>query len=151
MNTEALDWDDPVVVEHWCTERRQDVIAYLARQGLKHGEVGSWPAWYVAPYVSIWAIESLRSPGDVGWWTICGDLPTDYISAATLRHPRKAVRAFADAWKEVAACMRSGVPHAHTTFGPSERNSELAPLVESRAEILRRFADDDSVWGTDYD
>ena len=144
-------WDDPIVEEHWCAERRQDVTEYLAKQGVAHGEVGLWPAWHLAPYVSIWAIESLIVPGNVGWWAICGDLPTDYILAANAKHPRKAMMEFADTWKEVVDCMLKGLPHAHITFGPPERRNELAPQLANRADLLRRFAEDDSMWGPDYD
>lgn len=148
---EALDWDDPIVEERWCAERRIEVTEYLARQRVEHGEVGSWPAWHVVPYVSIWAIESLLAPGAVGWWAICGDLPTDYISASNLRHPRKAVLAFADTWREAAGRMINGVSPVEVTFGPPERTSELAPLLQNRANLLRQFAEDDSVWGPEYD
>ena len=96
---EAVDAEDPLAEARWCAERRQEVTEYLSSQGLHHGEVGVWPAWHIIPYVSIWAIESLVVPGDVRWWTICGDLPTDYLSAATLKHPRKAILAFADTWR----------------------------------------------------
>ncbi len=148
---DALDWDDPAVEEHWCGERRQIVTEYLAKEGLKHGEVGEWPAWHTAPYVSLWAIESLAAPGHVGWWVICGDLPTDYASAATVKHPRTALLAFADTWKEVAACMRKGDPHPDVRVGPLKPNPELTALLENRSELLRRFAQDDDLWGPDYD
>jgi hypothetical protein len=58
--------------------------------------------------------------------------------------------AFADTWKEVAACMLKGMPHAHITIGPPER-PELASLLERRADLLREFAEDDSFWGVEYD
>jgi hypothetical protein len=148
---EALDRDDPIVEERWCAERRAEVTEYLARQRVEHGEVGSWPAWHVAPYVSIWAIESLRAPGDVGWWAICGDLPTDYLSAANVEHPREAMLAFADTWGEAAACMLNGGSPIGVTFGPPEQSSELAPLLQKRADLLRHFAGDDSFWGSEYD
>lgn len=148
---DAPDWDDPAVEEHWCDECRRIVTEYLAKQGLVHSEVGTWPAWHVAPYVSIWAIESLLAPDHVGWWAICGDLPTDYLSAATIKHPRIALLAFAEIWKEVAECMVKGVPHPDTSIGPSQPNPELASLLESRSDVLRRFAEDDSLWGTEYD
>lgn len=112
VNMDALDWDNPAVEEHWCGERRKDVSEYLAREGLKHGEIGSWPAWHVVPYVSLWTIESLLAPGNVGRWAICGDLPTDCLSASAAKHPRKAMLAFANTWKEVAASMLNGVPHS---------------------------------------
>ncbi len=147
----AVNWDDRAVEERWCNERRNIVTEYLAKQGLVHGEIGSWPAWHVAPYVSIWAIESLRTPGSVGWWAICGDLPTDYLSAATVKHPRKVMIAFADAWKEVAECMVNRVPHSSMRYGPSEPNPDLSSDLENRSNLLRRFAEDDSVWGPEYD
>ena len=137
---DALDWDDSAVEERWCGECRRTVTEYLAKQGLVHGEVGSWPAWHVARYVSIWAIESLRAPGNVGWWAICGDLPTDYLSAAAVKHPRKALLAFADAWKDVAECTVQGRPHPSMSIGPSELNNELSSLLENRSDLLRRFA-----------
>ena len=89
------DYDDPATEHRWCADRRVEVADYLAAEGVAHGQIGAWPAWHVAPYVSVWAIESKRKPGWVGWWVLCGDLPTDYVSAATIKHPRKAVEAFA--------------------------------------------------------
>ncbi len=148
---EAPDWDDPTVEERWCAERRAQVTKYLAEQRVEHGEVGSWPAWHVVPYVSIWAIESLLTPGDVGWWAICGDLPTDYLSATRVKHPRKAMLAFADAWRETAGRMLNGLRPDEIAYGPPERNLELAPLLQNRADLLRQFAEDDSVWGPEYD
>ena len=79
------------------------MIAYLAREQLEHGQVGEVPAWFVEPYVSVWAVESLRAPGWVGWWVICGDLPTDVMSANEIKHPRDAVRAFSRSWMDIAS------------------------------------------------
>jgi hypothetical protein len=145
------DWDDPALEERWCAARRNDVREYLAREGLRHGEIGSWPAWHVVPYVSLWAIESLKAPGNVGWWAICGDLPTDYLSSADAKHPRVALAAFADRWKEVAAKMLSGVAPQDVAFGPPGRESDFGAVLQERSEVLRRFADDDSCWGPQYD
>lgn len=72
----SLDYDDPAVDEAWCADQRQVVADYLSSQNVTHGRIGEWPAWHVAPYVSMWAIESLSRPNDIGWWVICGDLPT---------------------------------------------------------------------------
>jgi len=57
----ALDGDDSAVEEHWCDECRRTVAEYLAKQSVVHGEVGSWPAWHVAPYVSIWGYRKPAS------------------------------------------------------------------------------------------
>src|SRR6267143_18187 len=68
--------------EKWCAACRRRVRKYLAGESVRHGRIGSWPAWHVAPYVSVWAVESQARPGWVGWWVISGDVPTDYESAA---------------------------------------------------------------------
>jgi hypothetical protein len=65
-------WDDRDD-EKRCDARRREVVEYLGRQPLRFGEVGDWPAWHVAPCVSVWAVESVSEPGIVGWWVICGD------------------------------------------------------------------------------
>lgn len=101
--------DDPAraTEERWCDEQRACVADHLRSEGVKHGRIGDWPAWYVAPCVSIWAVESLARPEWIGWWVISGDLPTDYISSADVlppQHPQKAIRAFAERWlKQVQA------------------------------------------------
>jgi hypothetical protein len=143
------DYDDPSVEERWCIERRTQVIGYLQEQGVEHGRVGEWPAWHVAPYVSVWAIESKRRSGWVGWWTICGDLPTDYISAATVKHPRDALRTFAKVWEEVAARMEKGEEHDCIRIGRPSDWPTLAPLLLARSQLLRQFADDNDVWVDD--
>lgn len=148
---EALDWDDPIVEEHWCAERRKNVTEYLATQRVEHGQVGSWPAWHLVPYVSIWAIESLLVPGAIGWWAICGDLPTDYLSAAKAKHPREAMLAFAKTWAEAAEHMLIGASPVGISFGPPEKRAELAPLLQKRADLLRQFAENDSLWVPEFD
>ncbi|MBL0041714.1 MAG: DUF4826 family protein [Xanthomonadales bacterium] len=55
-----LKYDDPELEERWCMDRRQEVESYLSKEQVPHGRIGEWPAWHVAPYVSIWAIESQR-------------------------------------------------------------------------------------------
>ena len=58
--------------------------------------------------------------------------------------------AFADTWKEVAACMHKGESHSRLSIGPPESNPELMDLLENRSDVLRRFAEDDSMWGAEY-
>jgi hypothetical protein len=140
------DYDDPAVDEQWCDERRAQVTAYLRDEGVEHGRVGESPAWHVAPYVSIWAIESRLHPGSVGWWVICGDLPTDYISAAGIRHPREAMRAIAAEWHEAAKLVARGERHSEFPVGQPEEWVSLAPLLETRASMLLQWADDDGLW-----
>jgi hypothetical protein len=139
-------YDNPAVEEQWCDEHRQDIIDYLDRDGVTHGEVGEWPAWHVAPYVSVWAIESLKNPGRVGWWAICGDLPTDYISSVDIDHPRQALKVIAQRWQEISSFMERGQPHPMVSIGSPADWPTLAPLLFKRAELLSDFAEDDELW-----
>lgn len=139
-------YDDPAVEEQWCEDRRAQVVDYLQREGIQHGRVGEWPAWHVAPYVSVWAIESLKVPESIGWWVICGDLPTDVVSAADIGHPRDAARAFANRWRDAAPYMERGEEHPDLRLGSPESWTELASLLRARAELLAEWAEDDSVW-----
>lgn len=147
MPMSVPDWEDAAVVESWCAERRLDVARHLARQGLDHGRIGEGPAWHLAPLVSLWAIESKVAAGRVGWWVICGDLPTDYLSARGLRHPRRVLEEFARVWQHHRECVRSGAPHPETWIGDSGVTpKELVPLLERRARLLAECAGDDALW-----
>ena len=132
--------------EDWCQERRAEVSEYLKCEGIVHGRVAEWPGWHIAPYVSVWAIESDSRPDWVGWWAICGDLPTDYVSAREIRSPREAVIAIAERWLEVSSCMARGVPHPELKIGNSNEWPSLVPLLESRASTLLQWANDQSLW-----
>ena len=141
------DYEDPAVEEQWCADRRTEVAQYLLREGLAHGRIGDWPAWHLAPHVSVWAIESKVKPGWVGWWVICGDLPTDYVSAGQIEHPRKALQAFADRWQRHCDSVRSGVTNSEMSIGNSGHTPpDLVPLLESRSRMLASWTQDDSIW-----
>ena len=144
-----LDYDDPEVEAQWFVDRRKEVEEYLSREGVAHGQVGEVPAWSVAPYVSIWAIESLKSPGSVGWWAISGDLPNDYVSAKGINNPRDAMRAIATLWQEASEHMLRGEKHPTFSIGAGDSDEELAPLLASRAETLLGWADDPEAWEDD--
>lgn len=150
MTDKAPDYDDPDVEEAWCDERLAEVTAYVEREAIPHRAVGDWPAWHVAPYVAIWAIESAERAGWVGAWVICGDLPADDVTRADAADPREAARAFARRWREAAALLASGQPHPKFGVGrgPEERRS-LAPLLKSRADLLARWAEDETLWEDD--
>lgn len=143
------DYDEPDVEERWCSQQQKIVADYLRSQNVKHGRIGEWPAWHVAPCASIWAIESLARPEWIGWWVICGDVPTDYISSADVKppqHPRKAMRVFAQNWLEVVKAWRQGRETQNSRIGDPRSLDELGPLLESRAQLLMEWADDDSLW-----
>ena len=148
MTDEADDVDD-AEEEAWCDSQHQRVIDYLSHEGLKHARVGEWPAWHVYPYVAVWAIESIIHPGWVGWWAISGDLPTDYVACGPERTPRAAMREFALRWKKAAAAMAEGREPDEVAVGRLGDAATLAPLLDSRAEILLGWANDDAVWEDD--
>jgi len=141
-----MDYDDPKVEERWCSERRSDVAAYLTAERVTHGRIGEWPAWHLAPHVSIWAIESHAKPGWVGWWVICGDLPTDIVSSASVKHPREAMLAFATRWRSAAELMASGQSSAEFSVGSPAEWPSLAPLLAARSALLQDLATDTGVW-----
>jgi hypothetical protein len=140
---------NPTSEEQWCDQRRAEVVAYLKQQRVDHGQVGEWPAWHLVPYVSIWAIESKKSPGWVGWWVISGDLPTDYVSAQSIKHPRDAMRAIALRWIEQSKLMARGESVPGIELGQPGERKNLAPLLEGRATTLLKWANDDAVWEED--
>lgn len=143
---EEIDWDDEVSIERWCNEQRENAARYLSEQPVRFGALGEWPAWHVAPYVSVWAVESVASPGTVGWWVISGDLPTDYTSGAGTPDPRSAVAAFAKRWDSAAVQMERGKQLDGFTVGAPENARELAQLLRSRAGVLLEWVNDDSCW-----
>jgi hypothetical protein len=141
-----IDYDDPEIEKKWFAIRRDEVANYLEREGVKHGGIGEEPAWFVAPYVSIWTVESQRCPNSVGWWAISGDLPTDYVSAKNINNPREAVQAIATLWQEASQYMERGEKHPTFSIGNGDNDEELGPMLASRAELLLDWVDDPEAW-----
>ncbi len=119
--------------ERWCQERRAQVAEYLRREGVRHGRIGEWRAWHVAPYVSVWAIESATLPESVGWWVICGDGPTDY------RHACPSENRCAS--KDLRVALHDALQPRHglyrTPHRRSVRSGALEALVREHATELR--------------
>jgi len=146
---DSLDYDNPAEEERWCEERRKDVVRYLDQQPIARGRVGEWPAWHLAPYLSLWAVESGNNPEHIGWWVICGDCPTDYLSSDESKHPQDAMRAFATTWSELSDYMLRGEEHPTVNIGTSDQWPELGALLKARAVILREWASDNKIWDDD--
>lgn len=137
---------DAFAERRWLANCRRCIEDYLRREGVAHGATAIQPAWSVAPYVSIWAVASETRPNPQAWWVICGDLPTDYISASSVANPRHAIRLIAHRWLDVSACMLRGEEHPSIQIGSRHDWPSLGPLLKSRAETLIGWADDDDVW-----
>ena len=130
----------------WCAARGVEVMACLQRQTLEHGRIGDWPAWHVMPYASLWAVESKHRPEWIGWWVICGDLPSDALAAHDLPAPRDALRAFGKRWVLHAECLDRGeVPSAWAHL-PDEALPKLAAQLKTRGAALQAWADDAASW-----
>ncbi len=143
---ETPDYDDSKVEGEWCHEAHGEVSKYLAGEGIPHGTVGEWPAWHVVPVISVWAIESATEKGTVGWWVVYGDIPTDYIAAGDMAHPRDVLRAIAWRWKEYVDAIKAGNPPEGYSVGGDNPEPELLDMLESRAGLLVEMAADDEVW-----
>src|SRR5215813_1590246 len=149
MTADMSNYDDPDVESKWFAERREEVSKYLQREGVRHGRIRMVPAWYLAPYVSVWAVESIDNSGSIGWWAISGDMPNDYVSAEEARDPREAVRAIASLWKEAAQYIARGERHPTFSIGSGDQDAELAPMLASRADLLLKWVSDPEVWKED--
>lgn len=133
----------------WIEAERKRAEDYLCEQRVEHLGVGDYPAFHVHPYFALWAVQTKSSPGWIGWWTVTGDLPSDYISSSEGRHPREALRAFARHWQEVSGFMLRGEPHPDYRIGTPGQWPQLGDLLRRRAEIVQRYADDDEIWTED--
>lgn len=147
MTRDSDKYDDPEVEAQWIAEQRETVEDYLQREECHHRGVSREPVWHVAPYVAIWTVESLRSPGATGWWAISGDVPTDYLSAHDAHDARSAMAAFADRWHSDSGHMLRGQEPPETHIGPPEQTKELGDLLRRRAQTLKEWAEDDDFWG----
>lgn len=146
---ETPDYDDPEIDQSWCDAQRATVIEYLKSQQLNHGEVGDWPAWHIAPYLAVWAVESVARPGWIGWWAISGDLPTDYISASEIdppQHPRKALRTFAEHWRGTVQAWDEGKAPARGYWGSADRVPLLRSLLAARVALILEMVEDEEIW-----
>ena len=144
MDESGTDANDPR--EKWCAERRQQVLDYLDAAQLVRGDLADIPAWLIYPYVSLWAVESHRTPGYIGWWVICGDCPTDYVTATPDQSARSGLRAIAAQWQSAVAYLERGEQHPDFTMGDAGDARTLSPLLEARAAALIKLADDDELW-----
>jgi hypothetical protein len=132
--------------DKWIAAQRKVVVEYLQRERVGHLGVGEYPASHVHPYLAVWAVQSERVPGSVGWWAVSGDLPTDYVSSGKIVHPREALRQFARQWREVSGSMLRGKEHSEVMIGTPDQRPELGDLLRRRAQILQSYADDDEIW-----
>jgi hypothetical protein len=56
------------------------------------------------------------------------------------------MRSIAQRWLEVSGYMERGEKHPTIRIGAPESWPELGPLLKSRAQMLAKWAKDDTVW-----
>jgi Domain of unknown function (DUF4826) len=132
--------------QRWLSERRREALAYIAAQPIEAGELGEVPAWYLYPYLALWAVESGRNPGWIGWWVLCGDCPTDYVACSGDRSPRTAILELSSIWNKLAESMAAGNRGDEVWIKSERRPEDLAPLLCARAQALAELAKSDEFY-----
>jgi hypothetical protein len=103
------------------------------------------------PYASVWAVESPHRPEWIGWWVVCGDLPSDVLAAHDLATPRDALRAFGKRWVLHGESLDRGDVPAAWAHLPHEALPKHAALLKKRGAALQVWADDPSAWPAEAD
>jgi hypothetical protein len=91
-------------------------------------------------------LRSARLGRMVGNLWRCADRLSIRQSAARIKHPRTALRAFARRWLAAAKCMQRGRAHPTVRIGARSEWPTLGPLLRARAKLLVRGATDDKAW-----
>ena len=139
-------FDDPQVEEDWCAQQREHVEWFLDQQPITPGRIGEWPAFHIAPYMSLWAVESGVTPDQLGWWVITGDVPTDYFSAMELHHPREVLASAADRWQMLLDNIKAGKEDDSISLPGLAENPGLQEILRVRIELLRKTYNHEALW-----
>jgi len=142
-----MEWNDPAVEMRWLAGRRREVEAYLANDGMLHGDVADAPSWFVAPYVSLWRVVE-GTPKRPWLWVVAGDIPCDWIGGDEAVGARAALAVFATRWLRMAESMEAGQPSEFGVIGAPEDWPVLATLLRSRATLLSGWVTDSALWPT---
>ena len=138
-------YEDPAVVEAFCGECRGKLERKLATDGIIHGGIVEEPLSYAPDIACVWAILRANS-SDTEWWALSGDVPTTYLPAADYPDPRAFLHAVSAHMRAVAEALETGDPPPELTIGAPKDWPHLIPMLEWRADLLERWADDDDAW-----
>ncbi len=138
---------------NWILKQRTSVIGYVNRNIEKHGEIGEVPAFYIPPIISIWAIESTRSPGMVGFWVFSGNLPSDVIPRNwkdNSDNPRKALVRMNNIWKSYVGYLEKGQNPPGVNLGSSDQQCvQMASILSEKIDLFSEMINDEDIWDTD--
>jgi SAM-dependent methyltransferase len=113
----------------WTRRQIDASLGYVIDRSLFDSELlESKPAWSLPLQV---LISQVREQGEEHRfvWTICGDVPADYLDSDVASTPRDAARHFAMKWQLDAA-----------------RDPQNEATLATRAEFLFRAVNDDTLW-----
>jgi len=137
---------DELEFKAWVDKERKDVELYLTKHGINKPNVGPWPAFEMAPHFAIWAVESKKIAGKIGWWAFSGDCPTDYVSEDGKCHPRNALKILLENWKQYIPYMKAGRQPPNTKFVDEANLPLLGELLEKRVALLNEWLENDELW-----
>ena len=140
--TENIPDPEQEAEQHWLAAEREKVLQYLEIEGCQHAGLAEWPTFSVVPHLALWAVQSTKHEGRIGWWAISGDVPTDYMSSSDGEQPQDALRHFSSQWRDVAGYLNRGEEHPTMDLGEPEDWPELAAVLEERAAALEQFAEE---------
>ena len=133
-------------LEAWVARELEKVTYYLEKESIESPNVGEWPAFEVAPYFAIWAVESKSAPGHVGWWAFSGDIPTDYVTKSGETHPRNGLKDLLITWRSYIPKFKNNETYPGVKLGSGANLPKLGELLERRVSILEEWLYDDSLW-----
>lgn len=146
-------YDDPDVAAEWCGRYHAKLLAHLAAEGIAHGNVNHEPVAYAPPIAAVWAVESEEREGAIEWWALNGECPSMLVSTEDVPNPRDFLRGISRKWNaEVDALEVANQQTEEAEKAGDEPRLRLQPFYMRRryAEILERWAADDSAWDEEW-
>ena len=137
---------DPAVLEAWWTQCREKLGKQLAADGIIHGSFGSEPLSYCPGVACVCSVDLPNQPGTVGWWAICGDMPTAYVSAALIPDPRAFLQAISRRCQDAIDAIERGNPPIELAGSNPNNWPMIISLLRYQADILTGWAKDDAAW-----
>ncbi|MGH6947794.1 MAG: DUF4826 family protein [Kiloniellales bacterium] len=132
--TELVDEMTAERVAAWVRRKIAEAVEEFQKRSIADSAVlEAKPAWAFPFNVVIGKVRGQRDDSHF-FWTICGDVPCDFLASSVAATPREAARHFALKWQLEAA---------------RQRGSEQAALADDReraAEALYDLVRDDVLW-----
>ncbi len=131
----------------WLRERKRDLLGYFESRSIVIGPIDPDPYWAKVPFVSIWRVSSLGTPGFDGWYGLAGDHPCDIVGINNLvDHPREILRYFSNKWLYAAQRLKQGDDYGDFRIEQIADRPKVGRLIEDRALRLQRWVDEASLW-----